>query len=67
MEFLPRAPDPEEIIIGNDADEDDGLAGCGDELDRKTEAEDEINHVVDESALEANESKEKKEETEKTE
>lgn len=62
MEFLPRAPDPEEIIIGNDTDEDDGRAE--DESHCKKEGEEEVSNVVDETA---NECTGKEEDTEKSE
>lgn len=54
MEFLPRAPDPEEIIIGDETDDDGDHTGCGDELGCKEEENKDI-------GLAANEKKQQEE------
>lgn len=41
MEFLPRAPDPDEIIIGDEVDEDGDCVGCGDNINPHEEKSEE--------------------------
>lgn len=47
---MPRAPDPEEIIIGDETDDDGGDTGCGDAgSDCKDEVKKETGLVADEN------------------
>lgn len=51
---MPRAPDPEEIIIGDETDDDGGDTGCG---DAGSDCKDEVQEEKKETGLVADENK----------